>query len=507
MMIQAGISALLLACIFTFFSPPPSNWWPPSSLTIGVTAGIGGFLLALLLRHTLPLVVLSNILHKVVAKLSTHAQCFLLRPNGSDSATHSSSLPAPNALPSSLTSSAATPSAAAGPFDIQHLMLNIEWESIPAWCNIGYWNTSSIDQHQKEGETTSNSNLRVDAEVGQSYSDACAQLVRELAAFIGLPRRSVVVDPASNSPPAGTNSLTRILDVGCGCGEQDFLLWREYEVSRIHAVNISEQQIQWAKRRREWMKRQGLKYDLKRGTSDVHADDGQERKIDECIHFHVSSAADLQSLRDSGAFDAHRDTDSSSLPSSSPEATNASTRFSHVLAIDCAYHFAPSRLDFLQHALRNELEDGGMVGLVDLFPITAAAADRDGQGGKTPPSWWRSMILRFVAHLCSIPLPNLISLEETIREMQAMGYQELEVRDISSQMLEPFASYILDTLPAAGTNNAFNPWFRPHLWIRYRVTAHICRWIARRNLAQFVMIKARKRSLTSGKTTSIRDSP
>jgi microcystin synthetase protein McyJ len=156
---------------------------------------------------------------------------------------------------------------------IDHLNEGFVDESKPLWLNLGYW---------KDART---------------YPDACVAMVELLGTRAGL------------------KSGDRILDVGVGFGEQDFVLLDRFQVSHITGIDITPIHVEKA---RERVTRRGL-----------------EQQLD----IRLGSATAMEFLDSS--FDA-------------------------VLALECAFHF-DTRDDFLREAHR-VLKPGGTIALADMLP-------------------------------------------------------------------------------------------------------------------------------------------
>jgi microcystin synthetase protein McyJ len=146
-------------------------------------------------------------------------------------------------------------------------------ESKPLWLNLGYW---------KDART---------------YPDACVAMVELLGTRAGL------------------KSSDRILDVGVGFAEQDFIFLNRFQVAHITGIDITPIHV---KKGRERITKRGL-----------------DQRID--IRLGSATAMDF------------------------PEAC-----FDKILALECAFHF-DTRDSFLREAYR-VLKPGGTIALADMLP-------------------------------------------------------------------------------------------------------------------------------------------
>jgi microcystin synthetase protein McyJ len=143
----------------------------------------------------------------------------------------------------------------------------------PLWLNLGYWKDA------------------------QTYPEAASAMARLLGDALQL------------------QAADRLLDVGFGFAEQDFLWLAEYGVSHITGLNITPMQVERAQQR------------------------ASERKLSDRLKLMVGSATEI------------------------PFEANS---FTKVSALECAHHFL-TREQFFAEAFR-VLEPGGRLGLCDGVP-------------------------------------------------------------------------------------------------------------------------------------------
>lgn len=156
--------------------------------------------------------------------------------------------------------------------DINTDVVGLDGTNTKKWMNVGYWIRS------------------------ENYNDACEDMADKMAEI------------------GDFSDGTTVLDVGCGCGEQDFYWCRKYPFLKVEALDIT----------------------------DIHIDIAKKRKDREpCdVNFRVGNAKELPFAND---------------------------RFSRVCAMDCAYHF-DLREDFLREAFR-VLAKGGKLVVSEMLPV------------------------------------------------------------------------------------------------------------------------------------------
>lgn len=108
-----------------------------------------------------------------------------------------------------------------------------------------------------------------------------------------------------------------------------------------------------------------------------------------------------------------------------PLSTESSQLFDIVLALDCAYHFN-TRRKFLSQSF-SHLRPGGRIALADIC-------------FKSPPSgvvtWLLSKILR------AMPRANVQSKLDYVAEMEALGYADVTMEDITEDVFPGFVRFL-----------------------------------------------------------------
>ena len=233
------------------------------------------------------------------------------------------------------------------------------------------------------------------------YSDACRALATMLGEQAGLAHRSVV------------------FDAGFGCGDQ-LLLWLEYfGVSRICGVNLSHSQTGHAK--------------------SLLASKDQNEAADAIIQGDINDP-DIWSVTLNGE------------------------RPSHVLALDCAYHF-PSRPGFLVLAHQHLAPDGRLA-LTDFL-----LADQHRARGL------RHWILRWMLKHSHIEETNIVHENVYRHQLLQAGYVEIRIDDISEYVMPHFST---------GRGRKL-PWTA---WLKYVVTSRFLQWAHHRSVLRYCSIDA-----------------
>jgi SAM-dependent methyltransferase len=210
---------------------------------------------------------------------------------------------------------------------------------------------------------------------------------------------------------AGLQPGCRVLDAGFGYGDQ-LLLWKQrYGVGPITGIEIDAKGIESAQQK-------------------------------------MASFADVAVGFDSGPWD--------------------ECSHDHVLALDCAYHFATRRRFFTQAA--RALRVGGVLALTDLV-----VAARPG------------LRARLLARACGIPAENLLTEQDYARELRAAGFETVRLEPLDA-VLEGFAAFATAHL----RRHAVPLLSRGGL--RIRLTALAVRLLGRR--VRYVAVAARRASVS-----------
>ena len=252
-------------------------------------------------------------------------------------------------------------------------------------------------------------------QTAEDYSAAC----RALALLLG--------------ETADLSSHSVVFDAGFGCGDQ-LLLWLEhFQVARICGVNLSRSQT-------------------------AHA----RAMLIEAGYPDVAAALVQGDISDPEAW-------SAALNSAKP---------SHVVALDCAYHF-PNRSEFVALA-EQHLAPAGQLALTDFMLAeqhnTASLVHR---------------VLGWMLKLSRVAEANIVDRERYRLQLQETGFANIRVIDISEHVMPGLARFIrnlrLDKIPAgAGTRPGWSG------WLKYRLTGRFLEWAFRRSILRYCVITATK---------------
>ena len=143
-----------------------------------------------------------------------------------------------------------------------------------------------------------------------------------------------------------------------------------------------------------------------------------------------------------------------------------------VIALDCAYHFS-SRSRFLQLASQN-MRSGGRIALTDIMLSNRSRI-------RFPECW----ILAIMLSLSRIPRPNLVTESDYLDELREAGFEQIELRDISPDVMPSFANWwrmyrhTADARALAVSSR-----------LKYNATARFLDWAHRNNILRYSLITA-----------------
>lgn len=278
-------------------------------------------------------------------------------------------------------------------YDLDHWKLNIRTPLPSMWMNLGYWSVPSdiavvplmpLSPDTARRKSPSGEPIR-------HLDEACASLLRELLSTAGLLRQDDE-NPSSQPGPLA------ILDLGIGCGDQTSEIVRlvtQQQGRRLGYVGLtlSPAQLQAAAQR--------LDRELAAGPgADEKAQTGP-------INLFCMDAAKPQ------AWPAH-------VRSAVEALADKSFTERWLLAVDCLYHFSPSRGPIWNYAAR---ELGANVAAFDLLLNESSS--------------WRDIIFaRAVGVLMRCPWRTFLTEEEYREQLAASGYERESIvfRDVSENV-------------------------------------------------------------------------
>jgi cyclopropane fatty-acyl-phospholipid synthase-like methyltransferase len=223
-------------------------------------------------------------------------------------------------------------------------------------------------------------------------------------------------------------SGTRLIDVGFGCGEQVLHWIARHGVREIHGLSLSHGQTALARDRL---------------TGGGHGKIAQQLE--------QGSATDLYAWW-----------------SSRPKADA-------VVALDCAYHFAPSRRVFLRQAA-SVLHPGGRLALSDIVVARPYLSLR------------QRALLAGMARLSRIPDANLLTAKDYRMQIGRAGFEIERFDDLTATVFTPFGEWL------ARYRAALHPAIRRGIaWTKYRATATFLRWAEEEQVLRYVVCVARRK--------------
>ena len=142
--------------------------------------------------------------------------------------------------------------------------------------------------------------------------------------------------------------------------------------------------------------------------------------------------------------------------------------YDRVLALDCAYHFAP-RSAFLAHAFQ-ALHSGGALGLTDIVVADGASAVQHAR----------------LAKVCGIPPENLLTQQAYGQALTELGFRDVRFEALDEEVLSGFARFatrLLRRRPLAAMSAS---------GLKVLATAAIIRWLLRGQRLHYVLVTAKR---------------
>ena len=273
---------------------------------------------------------------------------------------------------------------------------------------------SALNHESDGGEVTCWGNLGLWSRPGLRYAQACTALADRVVAGLDL------------------GPDTRLVDVGFGCGDQVLRWIAHYGVRDLRGLNVSHSQTARARERLVAAGHAALAPRLEQG-----------------------SATRLDAWWSARA--------------------GADQKADAVVALDCAYHFAPTRHAFLEQAAQ-VLRPGGRLALSDLVLARSDLSRR------------QRALLAAMARLSRIPAANLVGAEAYRSALARAGLEIERFDDVTPAVFTPFGEWL-------GRYRAALPHAvrRSVAWTKYRATAAFLRWAESERVLRYVLCVARRR--------------
>jgi len=245
-----------------------------------------------------------------------------------------------------------------------------------------------------------------------TYPEACEALAIEVA------------------DAAGLDAQSHLLDCGFGCGDQ-LLTWiNRYAVASIVGVNLSVSQTEIAKHK---IKQRSASY----------------TRV-------VLHQGDVLTCFANRSF------------------TEACDPISHIIALDCAYHFV-NRAMFFQKAY-SLLAAEGKIALTD---ITFC------EPPKTLIARLRFKLAACLIKLAKIPPENMLTLDQYKLQLARAGFKAIDTRDITEPVFAGFCQWLPEYKRHGVAPDKLN-------WTKYNVTRCFLSWATRHGIIEYQLISASK---------------
>jgi microcystin synthetase protein McyJ len=142
--------------------------------------------------------------------------------------------------------------------------------------------------------------------------------------------------------------------------------------------------------------------------------------------------------------------------------------YDSVMALDCAYHFAP-RSAFFALALHS-LHPGGVLALTDIVVADGASSAQHAR----------------LAKVCRIPLENLLTQQTYRRALTDLGFCNVRFEALDEEVLRGFSRFALGLLRRRGTAALSAG------GLKILVTAAIATWLGRKQKIHYMLVSANR---------------
>ncbi|KAK4183717.1 hypothetical protein QBC35DRAFT_525942 [Podospora australis] len=266
-------------------------------------------------------------------------------------------------------------SSTGGLYDLDHWKLNLRMPVPSMWMNMGYWEPS-------------------DKNTAKRFDEACSSLLQEVLTTAGL---------LGSAPSISSPSELAIFDLGIGCGDQTQHLIRLFGAKSLRYVGLTlnRTQLETAVRRLPEVKGTGTGY--KNASIGLFCADAAKPS---------TWSAELNSA----------------VQVLSDEKFAAGPNERWLLALDCLYHFSPSRQPIMSYASRR-------------LRANFAAFDLTLNKSATPAG---VLLAKILGVLMGCPWKAFLKEDEYRDQLVASGYSRdsVIVRDISEHVFPGLVEYL-----------------------------------------------------------------
>ena len=269
-----------------------------------------------------------------------------------------------------------------------------------------------------------------------NFPDACLALLRKVLIEAGLGAEEDI-------------KKSKIIDLGIGCGEQSLILARE--CYQYIGITIDKDQLNFALSRREW---ENLEAEYPSSSATKSTKDDRKAQL------YLADAAKpvcwSRQLRDA-----------TSTKNGQENEENACW----VLALDCLYHFSPSRKPVLHFANHNA---NASIMAFDLILSPSSTV-------------LQRFLLRILTLIMGVPSSNFITKTQYEDQLIKAGYSKdrISISDISDGVFSGLAGFIekRDEDWRTFTGQGIGP---------YRMFARILRWWEKSGVVRGVIVVAKR---------------